>query len=154
MLGAIKWRWLTLLYDRKLEAGLEFQDHAMKLFYRIGIPLMTFASFKNQVATGENLNGIEIKLDRHFRETGNLYIETAERSSSDGEYWHKSGIWRDDNSWLYAIGDYKTLYLFSIKHLRALEKEYKHVTTPTSQAFLFPLDEASHWSIKELGEEC
>ena len=54
----------------------------------------------------------EIKRDGKFRETGNLYIETAEKSHPDKYEFIPSGIMRQDNSWLFVIGDEKTIYIF------------------------------------------
>ncbi len=102
---------------------------------------------------GENLQGIEVKFDRKFRETGNLFIETSERSTPESQ-WHPSGILKEDNSWAYAIGDYEKLYVFAIKQLRILYKKglYKEVSTPTSEGFLLPLMTAENWHIPILQE--
>ena len=72
--------------------------------------------------------------------TGNLYIECAEKSHPDNDHYMPSGIYRYDNSWLYAIGNYDVVYLFVTKHLRWLH-ERKPLTekqTPTSEGFLLP----------------
>jgi hypothetical protein len=37
---------------------------------------------------------------------------------------------RSDNSWLYVIGDEKTLYVFSVKYLRKLASRFKSIVTP------------------------
>lgn len=103
---------------------------------------------------GENINGIEIKYDKKSCQTDNLYIETAEKSDAANPNYVPSGIFKDDNSWAYAIGDYVRIYVFSIKQLRFLYHRdvYKRVETPTSQGFLLPLKSAENWSLFILKE--
>lgn len=143
-------------YEKDLREGLKFQDHAMRLFYeQKGIPLMFFSSVANQVHVGENLNGVEIKYDRRFRQTGNLYIETRERSSPTSQ-WHEAGITKQDNSWAFAIGDYDLIYVFAVKQLRWLwnMNKYHRVKTDTSEGFLLPvLPDAERWAIFTLKKE-
>lgn len=137
-------------YDKKLEEGLIFQDIATEELYKRGIVVVGYASRQFQRNRGENMLGAEIKRDGKFRETGNLYIETAEKSHPDNQSYVASGIWRDDNSWLYVIGDESTLFIFSSKYLRKLQKRYKAMTTPTSQGFLMPIREAENYCIRRI----
>jgi len=94
--------------------------------------------------------GAEIKRDGKFRETGNLYIETAEKSNPDNPAYAASGIYRQDNSWLFVIGDEKTIYIFSTKYLRLLEKRYQRKQKPTSIGFLMPIEEADRYCIRKI----
>lgn len=137
-------------YNDKLQIGLEFQDVVTKALYQRGIVVIGFASRKFQNAEGENLLGAEIKRDDKFRETGNLYIEVAEKSHPENINFVPSGIYRKDNSWLFVIGDEKTIYIFSTKYLRLLEHKYKHVDKPTSKGFLMPLAEAEKYCIRKI----
>jgi len=142
---------VTPEYAALLEKGLKFQDHVTELFYRDGLPLVTFAS-KDKQLRGENMAGIEIKFDDNLKKTGNLYIETMECRVAGSEM-VKSGIYRNDNSWLYAIGDYDTLFVFAKKFLqclhRASEKRgYRCVEIATSKAFLLPATEAEKYAAK------
>ena len=86
--------------------------------------------------------GAEIKRDGKFRETGNIYIETSEKSHPDKPEFTPSGILRKDNSWLYVIGDEKTIYIFSTKYLQLLANRYQVKETPTSRGFIMPISEA------------
>lgn len=125
---------------------MEFQDFVID---SLDLPIVIYSSEKFQKMKGESKSGIEIKYDRNFRETGNLYIETAEKSKAENKEYIASGIYRNDNTWLWVIGDYNTLYFLSKLQLQALEKQYngtkemfKHVMTETSEGFLLPIQYA------------
>lgn len=137
-------------YKEKLEQGLEFQDVITRELYQRGIVIVGYASRRFQNTVGENMLGAEIKRDDRFRETGNLYIETAEKSHPDNPFFIPSGIYRPDNSWLFVIGDEKTMYIFSTKYLEMLQSKFKHVETSTSRGFLIPLADADKYCIRKI----
>ena len=137
-------------YQNKLQEGLEFQDVVTKALYQCGIVVVGFSSRRFQFQEGENMLGAEIKRDGKFRSTGNLYIEIAEKSHPDNERYIDSGIHRKDNSWLFVIGDEKTVYIFSTKYLRMLQKRYKQVEKPTSLGFLLPIPDAEKYCIRKM----
>lgn len=137
-------------YQDMLEVGMKFQDHVARTLYKYGIVVVGYTSRLYQEKHGENMLGAEIKRDGKFRETGNLYIELAEKSHPDNASFVSSGISRKDNSWLYVIGDEKTLYIFSIKYLQKLSSRYRFVETPTSRGFLLPLAEAEKYCLRKL----
>jgi len=137
-------------YNEKLQQGIEYQDVVTTALYQRGIVVVGYSSKKYQNEKGENMLGAEIKRDGMFRSTGNLYIETSEKSNPDVLSFTKSGINREDNSWLYVIGDEKTIYIFSTKYLRMLEGKYKQVTKPTSIGFLFPIVDAEKYCIRKI----
>lgn len=132
-------------YSRDLERGRTFQDHVAELFAGIGLPLTVFSAVENQVKRGESLQGIEIKLDERFKETGNLFIETEERSHPHAE-WHRS-FFSQSNIWAIAIGDYAQIYVLSVRLLKMIRHRYKAVETETSKGFLLPLEDAEKYSI-------
>lgn len=113
---------IQLYYKEQLEKGIEFQDFVNSLLYDIGIVVVQYQSKRYQFERGENSGGIEIKFDDKFERTGNLYIECAEKSHPDNDQYMPSGIYRYDNSWLYAIGNYQVVYLFVTRHLRWLHE--------------------------------
>jgi hypothetical protein len=131
-------------YERKKKDGLEYQDFIVDKLCEIGIPILCYSSLKYQYNVGESKGGIEIKLDDRLAETGNLYIEVSEKSNSKNKDYISSGIYRNDNTWLYIIGNYKVIYIFAKLHLRMVyedisrEKFFRRVQTPTSQGFLLP----------------
>ena len=137
-------------YQQKLEQGLQFQDFATRELYQRGIVVVGYSSKYYQNKCGENVLGAEIKRDGLFRDTGNLYIETAEKSHPDNENYILSGIFRKNNSWLFVIGDEKTLYIFSTKYLQMLSGRYRKVEKTTSRGYLMPLDEAEKYCIRKI----
>lgn len=127
-------------YKEKLEKGLEFQDFVTSLFFQIGIAVIQYSSKRYQFERGENSGGIEIKFDERLDETGNLYIECAEKSHPNNFHFVPSGIYRMDNSWLYAIGNYRVVYVFLTRHLRWLHEKrcFAKKEIATSKGFLLP----------------
>ena len=128
-------------YKDKLETGLEFQDHVIdSLLKEVGLVISPYSSRRYQRKKGESAQGIEIKFDMEHEKTGNLFIETEEKTSPDKTYWTPSGIYRDDNSWLYVIGNYSVLYIFDKKWLRRLCESGKYpvfeIKRGTSRGFL------------------
>lgn len=137
-------------YADKLEQGLEFQDVVTRALYQRGIVVIGYASRKGQIQHGENMLGAEIKRDGKFRETGNLYIEFAEKAHPDNADYVRSGIMRQDNSWLFVIGDEAAVFIFSTKYLRLLAPRYEIVEKPTSRGFLLPLVDAEKYAIRKI----
>jgi hypothetical protein len=141
---------MTEYYAEKLQQGLEFQDFVTDiLFNELFIPLSTYQSKKYQLR-GENKQGIEIKFDDRYKETGNLYIELSEKSNAMNLNFVDSGINRSDNTWLYIIGDYNILYIFGKTILRGMysSKKYKEVNIPTSKGFLISKTDAEKYALK------
>lgn len=139
-------------YNKKLQQGLEFQDVMTCELYQRGIVVIGYSSRRFQNSHGENMLGAEIKRDDNFRKTGNLYIETEEKANPRNVNYVKSGIMRDDNSWLFVIGDERTAYIFSTKYLRMLSrtKGWREVKTPTSIGLLMPIHDAENYSIRKI----
>lgn len=129
-----------------MKNGAEFQDYICEQLHLRGIVLNMTTSREYQYKR-ENMLGLEIKYDMKFRETGRLYIETAEKAQPrEGDY-VPSGIYRTDDSWLYGIGDKYTFYIFAKNQLRRIDKAncawvYRPEPTPTSQGFCVPIEQA------------
>ena len=95
---------------------------------------------KNDQLRGETTEGLEIKFDGRLKDTGNLYIETAEKSRARNKNYFPSGIFRQDNTRAIWIGDYKEAFVI---YKSVLQQEYltgkcKKVEISTSQGFLLP----------------
>lgn len=135
---------MTEYYKEKLEQGHEYQDFVTEKLYEVGMPIIGYSSKKYQHMIGENKCGFEIKFDNRLKDTGNLYIEIAEKSNKDKKSYYPSGIYRSDNTWLYIIGNYEIIFIFSKKQLRALyenennKKFFVRKQTDTSKGFLIP----------------
>lgn len=143
---------MTPYYREMLEKGLKFQDFVTDvLIDALGIPLSSYASKAYQLK-GENKQGVEIKFDDIHKDTGRLYIETAEKSNANNLNYYPSGIYRDDNTWLYIIGDYSVLYIFGKSFLKSMHKAggYEEKEIPTSKGFVVPLKDAEKYAIKIL----
>ena len=133
----------TPLYTDCFERGLAYQDFVVHELYRLGLPLVTYSSKKYQVGMGETSAGIEIKLDSNIRKYGNLYIETQERKDESLPF-SPGGIYRDDNTWLYVIGDYQSIFIMSKAQLILTHQsnKLKMVEKPTSIGMLLPVERA------------
>lgn len=139
-------------YAEKLQQGLEFQDLVTTALYQRGIVVIGYASRRNQVLHGENMLGAEIKRDGNFRATGNLYLEVEEKAHPDNVNYVPAGIMRKDNSWLFVIGDERTIYIFSTKYLRLLVnlRNWKKVKKTTSVGYLMPMDDAEKYCVRKI----
>lgn len=138
----------TQYYRSNLEDALEFQDWISDQLRKATPALIIgpYSSRKYQLDKGESFSGIEIKNDKKLAEFHNLYFEVAEKSHPDRPSFTPSGVMRQDNGWLFLIGDYNEVFLFCTNQLRRL---YEHsdwhnahkVTvrrTPTSIGFTMP----------------
>lgn len=127
----------------KLESGHLYQDFVVDVLFRtIGLVVVQYASRAYQIAVGESRTGIEIKHDEKFATTGNLWIEIAEKARPrEGDY-VPAGIERSDNTWLYVIGDYNTIFAIPKAFLRRLAATGRYPIrengTFTSRGFLLP----------------
>lgn len=142
---------MTEYYKDKLEKGLEYQDFVCdQLRIKEGWFIGCYSSRKYQQEKGESMSGIEIKYDMRLSETGNVYIEVAEKSRPDLPEYTASGVFRKDNTWLYLIGDYRQAFIFGKSMMRNLymnEKQKKawgcvDRQTPTSKGFTIPAKNA------------
>ncbi len=143
---------MTVKYAKEFLEGQKFQDFTADELYKRGICVRNYVSYIFQIKVGENQAGIEIKHDKLWRKTGNLYIEIAEKSNKENENYVISGIYRNDNTWLYVIGDYGKLFLLPVKYLRTLHQRNKYVEVQidTSKGYLLPIPDAEKCSIKTI----
>lgn len=130
-----------LMTPQELEDILKYQDFVEGILYDIGLPIGLYRSKKWNIEKGESRAGVEIKNDKRFAETGNLYFETYERRDKNG-FWVESGLNRDDNTIMIFIGDYDRGWLFSKNILKAIcQKDcFKRVETDTSKGVLIPIE--------------
>lgn len=138
------------VYTPNLKEGQEYQDFIAEYLYKMGLPLFNYASEKYQKTKGENKLGVEIKYNRKLGKTGNLYIETDEKSNPNNRDFVPSGINRNDNTWLWVTGTKRIAFIFSKRMLHLIEPKYRHVETPTSKGFLIPEKDARKFAAKIL----
>ena len=131
-------------YSDMLQKGEEFQKHVQAVLFDKYALALDFTKGDPQNYIGETLQGIEVKYDMMFEKSGNLWIEIAEKTDPKNPNYVNSGIMRDDNSWLFIIGDYKKLFVFTIKDLRmeVHSHEIRENNMKTSMGYLLPEDEA------------
>jgi hypothetical protein len=140
--------------QQSYEDGMAFQDFVCDLLRdEFGIVITNYSSAKMQLGTGENKQGIEIKLDRLCSSTNRLSIEIAEKTRASNYIWANSGIYRNDNSWLYIQGTTTkriVVFLFAKSILRMLhqQKRFQEHEEPTVRAFYLPFEAATKYAAK------
>lgn len=127
----------------KIESGLLYQDFIVDLMLQVlRFPVTIYSSRLYQMTVGEGPAGVEIKHDEKLAQTGNLWIEVAEKARPRAGDYVPSGIYRDDNSWLYIIGNYDLVFVFTKVLLQAYAAsgryELRENRTATSKGFLLP----------------
>lgn len=141
-------------YDEMLEIALEFQDFVSEALYASGFPIGCYSSRKWQQDKGESRAGVEIKFDRIFHRSGRLWIETSEKADPANGHYVPSGIYRNDNSWLYVIGDYSAIWILPKNILRLLFESLRYQeiqnNTATSTGFFLPVGDADKYAVKKL----
>lgn len=140
------------------EEGNKFQDFVCIELAKENIILQNINSKKFQFETGENLQGFEIKLDNRCtgangtEPSNRLSIEIAEKTKAENQYFIDSGIYRDDNSWLYIQGNTNVFWIFSKKLLVMLHKsgKYNEYEQKTIKTFFLPIDIADKFCCKKI----
>lgn len=138
-------------YKAKLESAKIFQDFVVDSAWNLlGLAIVQYSSRVYQGIVGESRTGVEIKHDEKFNKTRNLWIEIAEKARPREGPYVASGIYRDDNTWLYCIGDYDTIFVFPKTLLRALHGSRRwpvfENNTRTSEGFLLTENEAERYA--------
>lgn len=147
---------------RDLERGAEYQDFLTDELARYGIPISMYTSYERQ-KRGENKFGMEIKFDDKMKYTGNLYIEIGHNPQLKNNGFKPSGLFKQDNTWLWLVGDYKEAFIFGKKTLQKIYKQIfdKKVKTPdgitlkntssgSAQGMLVPRSAALKWCEKHI----
>ena len=130
-----------------LQVGAEFLDFVTVTLHARGLYLQPFTSKKYQYNKGESLQGWEVKLDQRLSDTHRLSIEIAEKTRSANAIWVPSGIYRNDNTWLYIQGNYDAFYIFLKRFLIQLHqcKRYTEHEIPTVRKFYLPVADADRY---------
>jgi hypothetical protein len=147
----------TDYYRFQLEDAQIYQDWVMIELGKRGIIIQVFGSKEFQYKIGETPSGDEIKFDKRQLKTGNLAIETHEKTNSANNFFVASGINRPNITTWYH-GNYENLWIFNFRELRKYVfdglhrrlqplREYK---TETSMGILLPCFEADHLCLKKI----
>jgi hypothetical protein len=138
--------------------GERFQDFVCIELAKHNIIIQNINIKYFQYNEGENLQGVEIKYDGRCTgdngttPTGRLSIEIAEKTEASNYQFVPSGIYRNDNSWLYIQGNYMNLWIFSKNILQLLHRngKYEEHELPTIKKFYLPIDKADLFCAKKL----
>lgn len=131
-------------YTLNLEEAKDFEDFVFDtLMHERRIVCGGYKSRHYQTVYGESMTGVEVKLDRLFRQYENLFVEVAEKCH-ESACEKPSGIYHKTDPWLVVIGDYSTLWAFATSTLRHIHDcgACELRTTKTSRGFLLPLEKA------------
>lgn len=110
-------------FINKLEKSHRFEVYIENEFRLKGVDINLYYSKELQYS-GENDAGIEIKYDIKHDETGNYFIEYAERMR-DTQEWVRSGILKDDNSNYFLCGTFNGYSIFRKTDLIDIYKRLK-----------------------------
>jgi DNA-binding protein H-NS len=131
---------MTENYKYQLEEGKEFEKYVKKqLQEKKQLHLDIIEDEVNQYTIGETIQGYEIKYDKKYKDTGNLYIEIKEKTNPNNAKFVLSGIFRQDNTHTWIIGNYDEVYMFKKDTLIEIynKQEYvRYVKTLTSHGVL------------------
>jgi len=112
---------------------------------------------REQQYQGETDEGVEIKFDQNIYEyfkKGRLYIETHEKADANNQEYASSGIYRNDNSVYYLIGNYNEWWIFNKEVLQKIDRTrqiikpfwiFEPKPTGTSKGFCINVDMAHEY---------
>lgn len=106
------------------EIGSIYQDILSRELLNYGIVIQCHTSCFFQMNYGENPQGIEIKYDSKVETTNNIFFE-FEAINKKGDKFIKGGIEKQDNAWLYIIGNGKECWIFAKNQLQSLFRKVK-----------------------------
>lgn len=111
-------------FDYSNELGSRYQDIISRELLKIGIVVQCHTSCYFQMNYGESPQGIEIKHDSKIIQTKRIYFE-FNAINKKGDKFIGGGIEKEDNAWLYVIGNGRECWIFSKKQLRALFRQVR-----------------------------
>lgn len=149
----------TKLYKHSPDSfkkGREYEDFIISVWPKI-YPFRKLTRLEGKIKqwTGETEEGIEIKFDDRKKTTGNIYIEMQEKAEIGNEKYALSGIYKNDNSRMFLVGDYKEFFLFSKQKLLWLDKLdppfiRRPKPTESSIGFCIPVENARHLCLEHV----
>lgn len=118
-----------------------FQNFVANELNKYGYLITLYNTKKEQFEIGESVEGFEIKNDKKYSTTGNLYIEIGEKSNDNNKQYCQSGIKRNDNTHTYIIGDQNKVWLFEKKYLLEITSGLTYIENKsnTSLGYLLPI---------------
>ena len=138
----------TQYYNIKLKEGQDYEQWVINIYpERYSGRTLCLHEGRQAQLDGETIEGVEIKYDKRLAETNRIYIETHEKTKVENKEYVKSGIYREDNTKIWLIGDYVIWFLFSKAKLVWLDQLnppflYRPPATGTSIGFCLPVQNA------------
>lgn len=135
-------------YLSNLSEAKDFEDFVFDtLMYERRLVVGGYKSRHYQTLYGESMTGVEVKHDKKFRQSGNLFVEVCETHHESAPM-RPSGIYHESNPWLIVIGDYATFWAIATTTLVAEHKSgrYSERPTATSVGFLLPVSCADRFA--------
>lgn len=133
---------LTEDYKEKLAVGEAYERYIVGRLRALApsLVIVRIEGRRAQYRYGDTSIGLEIKLDRKFAETCNLYFETAEKTDPANREFVRSGVLRRDATTLYGIGNYREFFVFkkTVASLYALDMSNRGKAIATSYGVLMP----------------
>lgn len=111
----------TIRKERTSKGNLFEKYVCREMLRRYGISIHVYNNKQDQYDIGESQEGYEIKFDDITARTGRLWIEIEEKASPRPGDYVRSGIFRQDNSQYYIIGDYDLFFVFWKEELVAFK---------------------------------
>lgn len=147
---------MTENYKKQLAEGKKYEKYIKEqLYLKRHLQLDIIDDELEQYSIGETKQGYEIKYDKRFQETGNLYIEYAEKTNAQNYKFVESGIFRKDNTHTWIIGNYKEAFMFLKKSLQTIYSNGNayRVETDTSKGILLNKELIDKYSIDYINFE-
>ena len=113
-----------------------FEEFVFQKLQPYGYNITLITTTIGQLTIGESVEGVEIKYDKKSIKSPNIYIEIAEKSNPSNRYYIPSGIYRNDNTNTYVIGNWNEVWIFDKNYLKEITKNKGITETPTSQGIL------------------
>lgn len=142
--------------------GGSYEDYIIRRLREEGEMVTPMLSSEDQRAHGDaridhdgHCTYLEIKFDRKFHKTGNLYIEVEERRLDISPDWVPGGICAGSDVTWYGIGDYRDWHVFRRTDLIAMipQATIIEIDDRTSRGWLMATDTRQrllvmirHWS--------
>jgi hypothetical protein len=128
-------------YAEQLARAEAWERYIVARLTREGIPIVRHETKHAQISYGDVRIGpdhVELKLDRNFVKTGNLFIEVEEKRRAEQATWIASGIYASSEARWYGVGDYRDFFLFNREALRQVARPERIITIDrgTSRGFL------------------
>ena len=123
--------------------GEQYEAYVVEQLRAEGVTIARHVGREAQLLLGDTTARMEIKFDRLFSATGNLFIEVAEKRRATDLIWIPSGINACASFVWYGIGDYQDFFVFSRGALEQEERVADRVLTiarGTSRGYLLTPD--------------